>query len=107
MTFPKYEDLASALLCFIHKHGGYTFQVRSSDAYQPLANHFGLSQAERMTPRPDGRSGTHWANRVQWTRQLLINHGYAESRGHGIWGLTELGIQRARSISGRLKVDTL
>lgn len=101
MPYPEYEQLADALVCFLFRTGGSNFERRASDTYAPLADEFGLSRAERVAPRPDGYSGSLWENRVQWTRQRLINHGYAVSGGRGVWRLTEKGVQRARSICGR------
>ena len=98
MPLPEYEDLADALLCFIYHKGGPNYQVRARETYEPLANHFELTASERTEPRADGYGGTRWENRVQWTRQRLINRGYVESREHGIWGLTTLGVEHAHSI---------
>lgn len=99
MSFPDYEELADALLCFIFLNGGETHQVRSGETYNPLADFFDLPREERTRPRPDGYSGSQWQNRVQWTRQRLINDGDLERRGRGNWGLTPSGISRAQSIA--------
>ncbi len=98
MPFPDYEKLADALLCFIYLYGGSNYQVCADSTYEPLADYFELGQRERSRPRPDGYSGLQWHNRVQWTRQRLINQGYVEGRDHGLWGLTAQGMSRARSI---------
>jgi len=100
MAFPQYQNIADALLCFIFLNGGNDHQVNAAQTYEPLADFFALTQEDRNRPRPDGFGCTLWENRVQWTRQRLINHGYAESRGHGEWGLTPEGVSRAKSIVG-------
>jgi restriction endonuclease Mrr len=100
MAFPDYEALADALLCFIFLNGCEKHQVRAYETYDPLADFFGLTHEERSSPRPDGYGGRHWLNLVQWTRQKLINEGYVEGRGRGIWGLTAKGVQRAQSVAG-------
>jgi hypothetical protein len=98
MSYPEYETLADALLIYIFQHGGNTYECNASDTYEPLADIFGLSHTERTAPRADGHSGRQWENLVQWTRQRLINDGYAESRSWGVWGLTSRGVSRARSL---------
>jgi hypothetical protein len=98
MSYPEYASLADALLSYIYRCGGSTFQCHAREIYEPLADLFCPTRAEREAPRPDGYSGRYWENLVQWTRQRLINEGYAESRGHGIWGLTQRGVTRARLI---------
>jgi restriction endonuclease Mrr len=107
MPIPDYEPLAEALLSFIFLNGGAKFQVQANETYGPLADFFDLTGAERSEPRPDGYGGTHWQNRVQWTRQKLINEGLVMGRGRGQWGLTPGGVSRARHIASghdRLRV---
>jgi len=101
MSFPEYEDMEEPLLCFIYFNGGENFEVSPSDTYEPLADFFELTKEERIRPRPDGYSGSHWQNRVQWTRQRLINQGYLDGSTRGRWRLTDSGIQRASSISSK------
>ena len=98
MSYPDYEELADALLCFIYRYGGGKYQVRANETYGPLANFFYLTHEEKTRSRLDGYSGSLWENRIQWTRQRLINKGYAEKREYEIWGLTDEGVQCARSI---------
>ena len=104
MDFPEYEDMEEPLLCYIYFNGGEEYEVRPADTYDPLADYFGLSQAERNRPRPDGHSGSHWQNRVQWTRQRLINHGYLDGSTRGIWRLNAQGRQRAERVAHRYEI---
>ena len=98
MPFPDYESLADALLCFIYLNGGSRYEVRADSTYEPLADHFSLSQEERTRPRPDGYPGRDWHNHVQWARRRLINNGLAEEkRIRGLWELSAQGALRARS----------
>lgn len=104
MPIPEYEELADALLAFVYLNGGDEYEVRAGSTYEPLAEFFALSQVERSRPRPDGYSGSDWHNKVQWTRQRLINHGllYGPQHGfwrRGVWRLTRAGISRASLIA--------
>jgi len=98
MSFPEYEQLADALLCFIFQKGGTTYSLTPKQIYDPLADFFGLDESERKKPRDDGYPGLQWQNRVQWTRQLLINKGYLDGHVRGVWQLTEQGIHHASSL---------
>ena len=101
MAMPEYEDMEEPLLCYIFFNGGKGYSVRPADTYDPLADFFGLSRDERIRPRPDGYSGSQWQNRVQWTRQRLINHGDLDGSIRGVWRLSPQGVQRATRVSSR------
>ncbi|HUU09133.1 MAG TPA: winged helix-turn-helix domain-containing protein [Phycisphaerae bacterium] len=101
MAFPEYIDLADALLSFVFLNGGEDKEVAASSTYEPLADFFALTDAQRTVQRPDGRAESFWHNRVQWARQRLINQGYMERRRHGWWGLTPAGELRAARIQAR------
>ncbi|HPO87641.1 MAG TPA: winged helix-turn-helix domain-containing protein [Candidatus Hydrogenedentes bacterium] len=103
MGFPEYKDMEEPFLCFIYFNGGDNFEVSPSDTYEPLADFFELTEEERTCPRPDGYSGSYWQNRVQWTRQRLINYGYLDGSRRERWRLTDKGIQRASSVSSKYK----
>ena len=98
MSFPAYDLMAEALLCFIYKHGGDGHGVTPKETYEPLANFFGLSDRARTRPRPDGKPGLHWHNRVQWTRQRLINSGLLDGSTYGVWRLTLRGRRQAQRL---------
>jgi len=103
MGYPEYEDMEEPLLCYIYFNGGTNYEVRPKETYDPLANFFGLSLSERKSPRPDGYGGSQWENRVQWTRQRLINNGELDGSTRGIWRLNNAGEFRASKISNRYK----
>ncbi|WP_425156069.1 winged helix-turn-helix domain-containing protein [Candidatus Binatus sp.] len=88
------------LLCFIYLNGGSGFAVRSRTVYEPLAELFGLTQADQKRSRPDGHAGVHWHNRVQWERQRLINKGLLDGSTRGVWRLSPAGIDRASLVLG-------
>ena len=99
MSMPEYEELGEALLAFIFLKGGALHEVRASETYGPLGEFFKLTTEEQAMPRKDGNpGGTMWQNRIQWTRQKLINEGLAEARGRGVWGLTVGGIERVSPV---------
>ncbi len=95
MPFPECEEMDGPLLCFILLNGGSEHRVSAGSSYEPLANFFKLTENERIQRRPDGHPGLHWHNRVQWTRQRLVNHGYLDGSHHGVWKLTPEGVEHA------------
>jgi len=99
MASPEYEEMIEPLLCYIYFNGGGRYEVRPIDTYEPLADYFDLTQEERTRPRQDGYPGKYWHNRVQWTRQRLINQGYLDGSTSGIWRLTSKGVRRAAKIA--------
>ncbi len=103
MPFPEYEQMADALLWYIYTNGGVSYSLHPKEIYDPLADFFGLDEEERRRPRPDGYSGSHWENRVQWTRQRLINEGELDGHIRGVWRLTDQGIRRAARIKSRFE----
>lgn len=94
--FPEYEEIEKPLLCLIYHSGGEKHEIRASDAYRPLADHFRLSPSERAEPRKDGREEPLWNNMVQWARRKLKDNGYLASAPHGVWRLSELGVAVAK-----------
>jgi restriction system protein len=51
-----------------------------------------LTGADRSELLPTG--GNRWTNRIQWTRQALVDRGELTNAGRGIWAITDKG--RAR-----------
>jgi hypothetical protein len=62
--------------------------------YEPLANFFKLTEAQRAKQRDDD-VGNAWENRVQWTRQRLKNKGHLSSQLR-VWKLSPAGMKAAR-----------
>ncbi|WP_425156200.1 winged helix-turn-helix domain-containing protein [Candidatus Binatus sp.] len=89
------------LLCFIYYNGGSNYSVRPSETYEPLAGFFMLSEEDKRRPRPDGYTGVHWKNYVQWARQRLINHGFLDGSTRGIWRLSPAGVNLASNVAAR------
>lgn len=95
MAFPEYEELERPLLCHIYHHGGAKYEVRASDTYGPLAEHFRLTPSERAQLRGDGRDEALWNNMVQWARRKLNDNGYLSPAPRGVWRLSQAGIAAA------------
>lgn len=99
MSFPDYEQIAKSLLVYLYHKGGSSYSLKPKNIYDPLADLLDISQFDRKKPRPDGYSGTHWENRVQWTRQKLVNEGDIDNKIHGLWKLTPQGVNRALKLT--------
>lgn len=100
MAFPEYEEIEKPLLCLIYRSGGGKHEVRASDTYRPLADHFKLTTSERAEPRKDGKDEPLWNNMVQWARRKLNENGYLASSPRGIWRLSDTGIAAAKRNCG-------
>jgi restriction endonuclease Mrr len=48
-----------------------------------------LTEADRSELLPTG--GNRWTNRIQWTRQALVDRGELTNAGRGIWAITDKG----------------
>jgi hypothetical protein len=57
-----------------------------ADAYETLAETFGLSKTLRALPM-EGSEINHWENRVQWARKRLVDEGVIDNSEHGVWQL--------------------
>lgn len=101
LAFPQYEEMVEPLLCFIYFNGGKDFAVRPNDTYEPLADFFKLTDQERVQPRHDKRPGKEWHNKVQWTRQRLINDRELDGSKRGVWRLTPKGLSRAKRVCSK------
>jgi restriction system protein len=91
MAIPSVKDIELPLLTEIEAAGG---QARPSRLYDKVARRFPqLTPADREARHP--KSGIPiWTNRVQWTRQRLVNKGEIDAFTRGVWRITEKG--RAR-----------
>jgi 5-methylcytosine-specific restriction protein A len=100
LAFPHADELLVALLEHLLLNGGPRHEVKSADAYHPLAEHFDLSESERIRTRRynDGRYEPEWNNRVQWARNELRKAGLLDlTSGHGVWRLSPAGIVAAQA----------
>jgi len=70
--------------------------VRAHLTYEPLADLYGLTPAERRKRNPNYPSMVVWWNRVQWARQYLKDDGFLRSASRGIWQVTDAGREELR-----------
>lgn len=100
--FPSYNEVAEALLQLLAANGG---QLRSSETYAPLAEHFNLSARARTVPRSEyfkdnDRTEPAWHTIVQFGRRTLNTDGFLESSTTGVWKLSRQGIDHATRARG-------
>ena len=95
MAIPSEKDIELPLLQEIEAAGG---EARPADLYDKVARHFPqLTLADQKVRHP--RSGLLiWTNRVQWSRQHLVNKGEIDASTRGIWKITEKGRARIGAI---------
>ena len=103
MPYPEYAEVEQPLLAAIYLQSGLSYSVRPYEVYDILADYFGLTEEERNVSRHevtgDGRMESYWSNRVQWARRKLNDYGYLDTKaGHGIWKLSEKGIEHAKLV---------
>ena len=63
--------------------------ARPSEVCGWIADHLGISDAERDKQNPSG--GSQFDNDVAWVRLYLVRTGYLDSSRRGVWSLTEKG----------------
>lgn len=101
--YPPYEALIGALLSYIYYNGGNNYAVKPIETYEPLGKLFNLPERLINAQRLDGRQGKEWQNRVQWTRQRLINSDLLDGSTYGLWQLTDTGIKEAEKIADKFE----
>ena len=89
MTIPTYDQFIFPLLRLLAKNQR---GIRSRDAYQALADEFGLTDGEREEMLPSGMQRVHH-NRIAWAHDRLKRAGYSESVTRGTWKIREDGLQ--------------
>ncbi len=87
---PQYQSeflrFLNPLLDALRDRGG---QARPREVYGIIADRLGLSPEERAATVKSG--GIRFENQIAWARSYLVQTGYMDSPGHGIWRLTEKG----------------
>lgn len=90
MVMPTQTEIERPLLEVIQELGG---QARPQDIYPLICQKFSqLTQEDIEEKLPSGAN--KWTNRIQWTRQKLIDKGELFSPERGIWAITDLGRER-------------
>ena len=90
---PKQVDMELPLLKALQSLGG---QPKAQAVYPAIEKHFPdvtpVDLAERLVT-----GGSKWTNRIQWVRQALVAKGEMTSAGHGVWAISEKGLQRLKA----------
>lgn len=106
MAYPAYEEIELPLLKLIYENGGSKFQLDPISTYEPLAEHFNLTQKERLQTRDDlrgdGNNTPIWHNYVQWARATLVKNGYLDKSERGIWRLSKKGLEKATCLPNNI-----
>ncbi len=98
MSYPTQSKIEEALISLIYFRGGSDCRIKSSDAYQPLADYFQLTEQERIQPRESENHRPAWNNMVQFARRGLKDSGYLFSNSpRSIWQLSSSGIVAAQT----------
>lgn len=87
MPIPQQGKIRRPLLEYISKHG----QVNMRDAIQAMADHFSLTEQERIERLASG--SRRFDNRVQWSKLGLVAAMFLETPERGVWRITERGRQ--------------
>lgn len=101
MSYPEYDELKNALLCFIFYNGDQESDcsIAAKATYDPLADYFDLTEHERKELH--GENDFEWRNRVQFAKNFLKEEGRVLDNHPSrptIWRLSELGQNRAQNI---------
>jgi hypothetical protein len=99
--FPSSSEIKEALTVFLYGNGG---SMEAASTYEPLAEHFDLSDEARTINRGDYYRGKPhpqlaWHNKVQYGRFDLKKANFLDlSAPTGTWRLNDAGMTFARSI---------
>ena len=73
-------------------------QLGRHEIDEELADHFGLSEEQRLQTVPS-RKEKAWSNRIRWTRLALVQKGDLDGSQRGVWTVTEQGKRRVEGQS--------
>ena len=87
---PSVKQVELPLLRVLVKVGG---QAEPRDVYPLVTKEFpALREEDLAEALPSG--GNRWTNRIQWTRQRLVEKGEVDSPARGVWRITDKGRER-------------
>ena len=92
MTVPNYQNIMLPLL----KLAGDGEDHLMRDAFEELAEDFGLTEEDRRELLPSGTQ-TVWENRVGWARTYLKKAGLVEYKKRGSFTITNIGLNVLKS----------
>jgi MoxR-like ATPase len=91
MPLPTQNEIKRPLLEVIEKLGGH---AAPQQIYPKVAEYFPyITDEDLAATLPNSPTTNKWWNRVQWTRQTLVDTGYIDGSQHGLWKITPLGSQ--------------
>lgn len=86
MPIPEFNAIKAPALQFLSEGKA----VKSADFHELLANHFGLTAAEKTEMLPSG-SQRRWNHRVKWALYDLFRAGLLEKPKRGVYVITDRG----------------
>lgn len=106
MPYPNRQRIIEALLILVARPSlsnvdGERRHVTSKCTYEPLADYFELTEAERTMPAVSAKGKTEWVSRVAGAVQTAREHGWLDAPDFGyrhMWRATELGVAHARAL---------
>ena len=84
----KFLRFMNPLLDAMREKGG---QARPREIYDLIAQNLNLSEEERSVTNKNGYP--RFENEIAWARSYLVKTGYLDSPSHGIWRLTDKGME--------------
>lgn len=102
MALPDYQAIMAPLLEFASDGSEHTIR----DAYEAMARHFELSDADQRELLPSGRQETY-KNRVGWARTYLAKAGLLENTRRGYFRITDRGQFELRDHASELSTAYL
>lgn len=92
-TVPTYIEFIEPVLKVLSQHPA---GLKTSDAYEAVADKVGLTQAQREELLDSGRR-PYYKDRISWAFDRLKRAGYGESATRGHWALTNKGVAFVQS----------
>jgi restriction system protein len=89
MSVPSYFEFIEPLLRVLYDHPD---GLKTSDAYEEVADNVGLSAEQRAEMLPSGSQETY-KNRIGWAHDRLKRADLSQSAELGVWQLTSKGAQ--------------
>jgi restriction system protein len=102
MNIPKFHECLRPLLLVLSR----VPELQINDATDLVADHFGLTEAQRQERLPSGAQ-TIIRNRCGWARTDLGKAGLIERVSRGIWRITDAGRDALQRFPERMTVEDL
>jgi 5-methylcytosine-specific restriction enzyme A len=100
-VLPKYADVEMPLLRELVQRGGAArprdLDGQGHTVYESLADQFGLSATDRAETTIGSEGRPTWERMVRWARQKLLDRGLLVRDRHGVWQVSDDGLDFLRS----------